>query len=82
MHERIRAADPDFAEVGFAIFQFERSEKGLGAPIVFSDAAVERFSFDDLDDMVRETYDLWREICEDRAADVRRKRSAGGGGFL
>jgi hypothetical protein len=83
MHERIRAADPDFADVGFAIFQFALSAKGARAPIIFSDSSVELFSFDELDEMVRETYELWREICEDRAADLRSKKAGGkGGGFI
>jgi hypothetical protein len=76
MHERIRAADPDFAEVALGIFQFSLSAKGPRAPILFTDAGVTLFSFDELDQMVRETYDMWREVCEERAAEVRRK--AGG----
>jgi hypothetical protein len=50
---------------------------------VFSDSSVELFAFDDLDEMVRETYELWQEVCEDRAADLRRKAAGGkGDGFL
>jgi hypothetical protein len=82
MHERIRAADPDFSEVGLAIFQFAPSVKGPRTPIIFSDTSVELFTFDDLDEMVSETYRMWQEICEDRAADMRRKRAGGSGGFL
>jgi hypothetical protein len=83
MHERTRAADPDFAHVEFAIFQFTRSARGPRTPILFYDISVERFSFDDLDEMVRETYHLWREISEERFADLRRRKAGGiGGGFL
>lgn len=82
MHERIRAADPDFADVGLVIFQFELSAKGMRMPITFSESSVELFSFEDLDQMVRETYSLWQEICEDRAADARSRKAAGGSGGL
>ena len=82
MHERIRVPDPDFAEVAFAIFQFERSKEGARLPVTFLDSTVELFTFDELDEMVRETYEIWQEICEDRAADARRRRTASGGGFL
>jgi hypothetical protein len=82
MHERIRAADPDFADVGFAIFQFSTPPKGARTPIVAFDHSYELFSFDDLEEMVRETYELWGEISEDKAADLRRRKKAAGGGFL
>jgi hypothetical protein len=82
MHERIRASDPDFAEVGFVIFQFERSAKGPRTPITYFDSSSQLFTFDDLDDMVRETYRIWQEICEDRAAETRRKAGGGSGGFI
>jgi hypothetical protein len=81
MHERIRAADPDFADVGFAIFQFSKPAKGARTPMLSYDHSFELFGFDDLEEMVRETYQLWNEVCEDKAADLRRKK-AGGGGFL
>jgi hypothetical protein len=81
MHERIRAADPDFANVTLAIVQFSLSTKGPREPAIFTDQGVELFTFDELDQMVRETYQLWMEVYEERAADVRR-RGAGGGGLL
>ncbi len=76
MHERIRAADPDFAEVTLGIFQFALSEKGPRVPILYTDAGMALFKFEELDEMVRNTYDMWREICEERTAEVHRK--AGG----
>ncbi|MEH2590981.1 type VI toxin-antitoxin system SocB family DNA replication inhibitor toxin [Bradyrhizobium sp. AZCC 1721] len=81
MHERIRAADPDFADVALAIVQFALSEKGPRVPVVSLDQGVELFTFDELDHMVSETYEMWREVCEERAADARR-RGAGGGGLF
>jgi hypothetical protein len=58
MHERIRAADPDFADVSSAIVQFALSEKGPRIPVLFSDRGVELFTFEELDQMVGETYEM------------------------
>jgi hypothetical protein len=80
MHERIRAADPDFADVALAVVQFSLSD-GPRAPVVSLDQGVELFTFDELDHMVSETYEMWREVNEERAADARR-RGAGGGGLF
>lgn len=82
MHERIRVADPDFAEVRLGIFQFSRSEKGPRVPILFTDAGVTLFTFEELDQMVRDTYELWREVCEGRAADTRRKAAGKRGDLI
>ncbi|WP_456654306.1 type VI toxin-antitoxin system SocB family DNA replication inhibitor toxin [Bradyrhizobium lupini] len=82
MHERIRAADPDFADVALAVVQFARSEEGPRTPVVFTDERIELFTFDELDQMVRETYELWTEILEERTADTRRRGAAGGGGLF
>ena len=82
MHERIRAADPDFSEVTLGIVQFSLSEKGPRLPILFTDEGVKLFTFDELDQMVRETYELWREVCEERAIEIRRRAGGNGGGFI
>ena len=76
-HERIRAADPDFTDVNLGTVQFSLSEKGLRIPILHTDKGVELFTFDQLDLMVRETYSVWKEVCEEREAAARR---AGGHG--
>jgi hypothetical protein len=82
MHERIRAADPDFAEVSLGIFQFSLSEKGPRIPILYTDLGVTLFTFDELDQMVRDTYEMWREVCEGRAADTRRKAAGKHGDLI
>lgn len=84
MHQRIRAADPDFDNVALGIFQFSLSEKGPRVPILHTDAGIELFTFEELDLMVAETYDMWREVCEERAATIRRRAGGGakGGGFF
>jgi hypothetical protein len=82
MHERIRAADPDFAEVVLAIVQFSLSEKGPRIPILHIDDGIVLFTFDELDQMVRETYELWQEVCEVRTAETRRRATGKGDGFI
>jgi hypothetical protein len=81
MHERIRAADPDFADVSLAVVQFALSDNGPRVPVIYTDHGVDLFTFDELDQMVRETYELWMEVSEERAADIRR-RGVGGAGFF
>jgi hypothetical protein len=83
MHERIRAADPDYSEVALSVVQFAVTAKGKRQPILHLDDGVTLFTFDELDSMVRETYDLWREVCEERSAEARRTGTGGrsGGGF-
>lgn len=82
MHERIRAADPDFAEVALGVFQFSLSEKGPRTPILYTDAGVTLFTFEELDQMVRDTYEMWREVCEERAAEMRGRAGGRGGGLV
>ena len=76
MNERIRVADPDYAAVRFAIFQFGDDEDDVRHPVMHTDADVELFSLDEMESMVATTYDLWREVCEEREMEARRK--AGG----
>jgi hypothetical protein len=82
MHERIRAAHPDFAEVTLGIFQFAPSDDGPRAPILHTDEGVELFDFDELDLMVQDTYAMWREVCAVRTMESRRKAGGRGGGFI
>lgn len=73
MHERIRAADPDYASVGFGIFQFVDTEGDVRRPILHRDDGVDLYSLDDMEGMIAATYELWREVCEVREAETRRK---------
>lgn len=82
MHERIRAADPDFAEVSLGIFQFSLTEKGPRIPILYTDTGVTLFTFDELDRMVTDTYEMWRDVCEGREADTRRKAAGKRGDLI
>jgi hypothetical protein len=80
MHERIRASDPDFAEVKLAIFQFTAPEKGPRVPIMHTDQGLTLFSFEELGAMVAETYEIWTDVYARRIKTPPQRRA--GEGFL
>ncbi|PWB89855.1 hypothetical protein C5688_13530 [Methylocystis sp. MitZ-2018] len=76
MHERIRAADPDFSEVELAIIQFGTHGQGesvVRTPNLHTATGVELFDFDTIDAMVRETYEIWHAVLTEREAEAHRK---------
>jgi hypothetical protein len=73
MHQRIREADPDYTDVRLGIFQFTTPEKGPRLPKLFTDRGVALFSYDEIEQMVRETYEIWTEVYLQRT-DRERKR--------
>ena len=66
MHEHIRKADPDFANVQLAVIQFDDGGGVAGAPILHTDKGVTLFSFNELQDMVAATYKLWDQLHAER----------------
>jgi len=82
MHERIRAADPDYASVRFAIFQFGDVDDDQRNPVINMDDGVELFSFNQMETMVSATYELWREVCDEREMDTRRKATGTRGSLI
>lgn len=82
MHERIRESYLDFAEVGFLIIQFETTKDGLRKPILRFDDDVDRFSFEQLDEMTRETYQIWHDILVEREETERRSATGTDNGPL
>lgn len=82
MHERIRAADPDFASIQFSIIQFGNVEGDQRSPRFHTDDGVKLFSFDEMEAMVSATYDLWREVCEEREIETRREASGAHGPLI
>jgi hypothetical protein len=72
MNERIRVADPDFADVGLAIVQFDNPEQGPRTAHPWFDQDVALYSFEELDAMVRETYEVWTEVLAEREVEARR----------
>ena len=82
MHERIRLADPDFSNVGLGIFQFSTVDTGPRTPILYTEEAIVLFTFEELDQMVRETYALWHEVCAERNERMRTSAATGGAGTM
>lgn len=76
MHERIRAADEDFAAVGLCIIQFGEGDDDTRPVKLHTDTEVALYALDELENMVAETYEIWREVCEGREDETRRR--AGG----
>lgn len=73
MHERIRAVDPDYEAIQLAIFQFGDVNVDRRNPVLHTDDGIELFTIDQMETMVKATYELWREVCEEREMDARRK---------
>jgi hypothetical protein len=82
MHQGIRVADPDFAQIGLAIIQLDKDDDGTRIPRVHTDKGVELLSVETLESMISETYALWCEICEQRAPTARRSSGGGSGSLI
>ena len=84
MHERIRVADPDFAEIELGILQFgvDGEDRKTRTPRLFTAQDVTLFDFHAIDDMVRETYQMWREVLEEREAEARRRGTGTSGPLI
>lgn len=80
MHERIRAADEDFADVRLAIVQFGGPSDDRRAVILHTDEDVELYSREELEEMVASTYEMWRSVLAQR--ERRARGSATGTGPL
>lgn len=66
MHERIRAADEDFADVRLTIVQFGDPSDDRRAVRLHTDDKVDLYSREELEQMVASTYEMWREVLEER----------------
>lgn len=79
MHERIRRAYPDLANARFVIFQFSKpDEDDMRIAKAHPDTGIEMLGFEVLDEMIRETYQIWSEVRD----DIRRRRTGTGGTLL
>ena len=78
MHERIRAADEDFAGLKLAIVRFGDPEGDKRAARLFTDEGVDLYGLDELEIMVSSTYEMWRQVCEDREREARSKGTGTG----
>lgn len=78
MHERIRAADEDFAGVRLTILQFCDPSDDRRAVKLHTDEGVELYSREELEQMVASTYEMWREVCEQRERKARGRATGTG----
>jgi hypothetical protein len=78
MHERIRATDPDLADVELAVFQFDALDDGARFLRIHTAAGLPLFSFDDLDEMVADTNRVWMEVLSERDEEARRRGGSRG----
>lgn len=82
MHERIRAADEDFADVRLSIVQFgDPSDDRRAVTLHTLDERIELHSRDELEQMVASTYEMWREVLEEREGKAR-GRATGTGSLI
>lgn len=81
MHQHIRVPDPDFAEFRLAVAQFKNTPTGPRPVVMHFDDGQVLWEFDALDAMVRETYEIWREIQVERLDEKVRRGSSSGGLF-
>ncbi|AWZ19772.1 hypothetical protein [Roseovarius sp. TM1035] len=78
MHERIRAADEDFANVRLTIVQFGDPSDGRRAVRLHTDEGVELYTREELEQMVASTYEMWREVLEERGRKARGRATGTG----
>lgn len=78
MHERIRAADEDFADLRLAIVRFGEPEDDRRDVKLYADRGVDLFSLDELETIVTSTYEMWREVLEEREQAARRNATGTG----
>lgn len=81
MHERIRAADEDFTDVRLGIVRFADPDGDRRAARLFTDVGVDLYSLDELEQMVASTYEMWREVLEERER-AERGRATGTGPLI
>lgn len=72
MHIHIRESEPDYKKVRLGIFQFSNNKGEARRPILHTDEGIKLYTFDELELMITETYDIWRDVCEERERDSRR----------
>jgi hypothetical protein len=78
MHERIRAEDEDFADVRLTIVQFYKPEYERRAVRLHTDDGIELYSREELELMVASTYEMWRDVLEEREREARQRPTGTG----
>lgn len=77
MHEQIRVPDPDYATAALCICHFSTPKTGQRVMRPTYDTGIVLYSFDELQAMVAETYEIWADVWAGRVEETRRR---GGGG--
>lgn len=80
-HVQIREQDPDLEDAGLLILHVQPPQDGIRTVKPYTDEGVELFSYEELNDMTKRTYEIWNEIQFGRQEETRR-RAAGNNGPL
>ena len=72
-NERIRKMAVEFAEVEFALMRFPAPKNRPRSIILEFPPATDLFSYEELRTMTEATVSIWREVCEERLVDLRKK---------
>jgi hypothetical protein len=78
MHERIREGDEDYADVKLTIAQFSDPHAGRRAARLHTDDGIELYTREELELMVASTYEMWREVLDDRERETRGRATGTG----
>lgn len=82
MNERIRAVDEDFSSVRLGIIRFADPDGDCRTARHFTDEGIDLFSLDELESMVASTYDVWRDINEERERETHRRAGGSSGPLI
>lgn len=82
MHERIRVAEEDYSTIGLGIIQLKKLDEKTCSASLFAEENDKLFSFEDLNFMIRETYELWEKIQFERFEEARGKRTGTSGPLI
>ena len=77
MHQQLRLPDPDFSEASLLVLKFLSPKQESRIIIEHWDHQFELYQFDQLQEMVAETYDIWRAINEERMSSTRQSAANG-----
>jgi hypothetical protein len=72
MHQRCLAY-PDLVGIRFGVIQLAKRGGSSRAVEFFTNEGIDLIDFATMDAMVRELYDMWRDILEEREEDARRR---------
>jgi hypothetical protein len=83
MHHRARAVHLDLEDAELMICQFPMADGGQRYLKVHLASKLDQplFSYDELEQRVRETYSMWRVVLAERAEELRRKADRNRGDF-